>query len=223
MTGMPDGVAAQGPGSGTAATTAPGKQSPGSGTAAAEPEEIAAAVRARFQAMREAVAGAEVVPVGPDKGRQMLVAEFVAEVGERAGVLLPVLPYVAEVLAGKLGRDGEQRWPRVRMVRYARPVLQAAVRRAEDEAVDRALKEAQREAEDLRRAVERRREEARRAELARRRRAAPPCAVCGSKVWGLGLAGAVDGAELDPPRDGQVCGRCVDGLVGTRRGRDEGR
>lgn len=226
--GAPTGKSAvggdQGPGSGTAATAPPGSQSPGSGTAAtaAEAERIAEAVRRRFRAMREAAAGAEIVPVGPDKGRQMLVAEFVAEVGERAEVLLPVLPYVAEVLSGKLDREGEQRWPRVRMVRYAGPVLLAAVRRAEDEAVDRALKEAEREADGLRRAVERRREDARRTELARRRRAAPLCAVCGSKVWGLGLAGAVDGAELDPPRDGRVCGLCAQ-KVRRRRTEDRGR
>ena len=220
-TGGTGDVAEQGPGSGTTGAIAPGEQSPESGTAAAEAEEIAAAVRARFRGMREA-AGGEIVPVGPDKGRQMLVAEFVDEVGERVGALLPVLPYVAEVLSGKLAREDERRWPRVRMVRYARPVLQAAVRRAEDEAVERALKQAEREAEGLRRAVERTREDARRAELARRRRAAPPCAVCGTKVWGLGLAGAVDGAELDPPRDGQVCGRCVERLAGARLGGDEG-
>ncbi len=214
----------QSPGSGTAVIAPPSRQSPGSGTAgtAAEAERIAEAVRGRFRAMREAAAGAEIVPVGPDKGRQMLVAEFVAEVGERAAVLLPVLPYVAEVLSGKLGREGEQRWPRVRMVRYAGPVLLAAVRRAEDAAVDRALKEAEREADGLRRAVERRREDARRTELVRRRRAAPLCAVCGTKVWGLGLVGAVDGAELDPPREGRVCGVCVQ-TARRRRTEDRGR
>lgn len=217
------GVGDQSPGSGTAATARLGSQSPGSGTAAMslEAEQIAEVVRGRFRAMREAAAGAEIVPVGPDKGRQMLVAEFVAEVGERAEVLMPVLPYVAEVLSGKLGREGERRWPRVRMVRYAGPVLLAAVRRAEDEAVDRALKEAEREADGLRRTVERAREDARRAELARRRRAAPLCAVCGSKVWGLGLVGAVDGAQLDPPREGRVCGLCVQKV--RRRAQDPGR
>ena len=222
-TGGSDAVGDQGPGSGTAAAMTPGSQSPGSGTAAteAEAQRIAEAVRLRFRAMREAAAGAEIVPVGADKGRQMLVGEFVGEVGARAQVLLPVLPYVAEVLAGKLGREGERRWPRVRMVRYAGPVLQAAVRRAEEDAVDRALKEAEREAEGLQRAVERTREDARRAELARRRRAAPLCAVCGSKVWGLGLVGAVDGAELDPPRDGRVCGPCAQKV--RRRPTDAGR
>ena len=111
-------------------------------------------------------------------------------------------------------REGEQRWPRVRMVRYAGPVLLAAVRRAEDEAVDLALKEAEREADGLRRAVERGREDARRTELARRRNAAPLCAVCGGKVWGLGLVGAVDGAESA----GCACRRSA----GAPRNRDAG-
>ncbi len=206
------------PGSGTRGDASAG-QGPESGTGAAE--GVAAAVRRRYTAMREAVAS-EVVPVGPDKGRPMLVAEFVAEVGERADALLPVLPYVAEVLSGKLDREGEVEWPRVRMVRYAQPILQAAVRRAEDEAVDRALEEAARTAAKVREAAARAGDDARRAEIERARRDAPLCSVCGSKVWGLGLPGARDGADLDPPRDGRVCGMCVERLEagGRQRGGD---
>lgn len=163
------------------------------------------------------IAHADAPPDGREPWRQLTVVEFVAEMVADHPEAVPHAEYLGSVLALKLGREGQSRWPRARLEAYAAPVLRGAMERAALKAQEQAVARARRAAEARRMAEERAEFAAAEREIRRRQAEAPPCAVCGEKVVGLRGVRAMDGADLVPPREGRVCGLCVEGLGSAGR------
>ena len=157
------------------------------------------------------------LPDGREPWRQLTAAEFVAETVADHPEAAPYAEYLGSVLAQKLDREGQSRWPRARLAAYAVPVLRGAMERAALKAQEQAVARARRVDEARRLAQERAEFAAAERDLRRREAEAPLCAVCGEKVFGLRGPRAVDGADLVPPREGTVCGLCVEGLESARR------